>query len=177
MGCPRSVAKTWLASTLGVWIENVQECRAKVEQILGHPGTQGAPEPRFVNDGNARRSGRVASSTGIGYWTTTRCSGDSLALHRRSERGEFHSFAYDGRTFDHAVPIRTGELVKRGGFAHADILSAEIKPQVPETWYRCREGGAWLVFVRVVNVSRRVVTSYPIAPVRPMVVGSGQRFP
>jgi hypothetical protein len=102
-----------------------------VEQILGHPSTQGAPEARFVIDGNARRSSRVASSTGTGYRPATLGGGDSLALQRRSERGEFHSFANDGPIFDHAVPIRMGELVKRGGFAYADLLPAEMMPQVP----------------------------------------------
>jgi uncharacterized protein (TIGR00290 family) len=38
------------------------------------------------------------------------------------EHGEFHSFAYDGPMFRHAVPIRTGEIVDRDGFVFADLL-------------------------------------------------------
>lgn len=62
----------------------------------------------------------------LAIWTVNPCSGDSLALQRRSEGGEFHSFAYDGPVFDHAVPICMGGLVKRGGFAYADLLPAEM---------------------------------------------------
>ena len=39
------------------------------------------------------------------------------------ERGEFHSFAYDGPMFERAVPIRTGEVVERDGFVFADLLA------------------------------------------------------
>jgi uncharacterized protein (TIGR00290 family) len=38
------------------------------------------------------------------------------------ERGEFHSFAYDGPMFQHPVSIRTGEIVERDGFVFADLL-------------------------------------------------------
>lgn len=38
------------------------------------------------------------------------------------ERGEFHTFAYDGPMFSHAVPIRSGEVVARDGFVFADLL-------------------------------------------------------
>jgi len=40
------------------------------------------------------------------------------------ERGEFHTFAYDGPMFRHPVPIRSGEVVLRDGFAFADLLPA-----------------------------------------------------
>ncbi len=40
------------------------------------------------------------------------------------ERGEFHTFAYDGPMFRHPVPIRTGEIVARDGFVFADLLTA-----------------------------------------------------
>ena len=39
------------------------------------------------------------------------------------ERGEFHSFAYDGPMFDHSVEIASGEVVERDGFVFADIMS------------------------------------------------------
>ena len=37
------------------------------------------------------------------------------------ERGEFHTFAYDGPMFRRAVPIRGGEIVARDGFVFADL--------------------------------------------------------
>ncbi|HSS37273.1 MAG TPA: ATP-binding protein [Polyangia bacterium] len=40
------------------------------------------------------------------------------------ERGEFHTFAYDGPMFAHAVPIRSGEVVTRDGFVFADLVPA-----------------------------------------------------
>jgi uncharacterized protein (TIGR00290 family) len=41
------------------------------------------------------------------------------------ERGEFHSFAYDGPMFRRPVPIRGGEVVTRDGFVFADLLPLE----------------------------------------------------
>lgn len=38
------------------------------------------------------------------------------------ERGEFHTFAYDGPMFEHSVPIQLGEIVRRDGFVFADLL-------------------------------------------------------
>jgi uncharacterized protein (TIGR00290 family) len=38
------------------------------------------------------------------------------------ENGEFHSFAWDGPSFRHPVPVRVGEVVMRDGFAFADLL-------------------------------------------------------
>lgn len=38
------------------------------------------------------------------------------------ENGEFHSFTYAGPMFDGAIPIRSGEIVERDGFAFADLL-------------------------------------------------------
>lgn len=38
------------------------------------------------------------------------------------ERGEFHTFAYDGPMFRQPVAIQSGELVERDGFAFADLL-------------------------------------------------------
>jgi len=41
------------------------------------------------------------------------------------ERGEFHTFAYDGPMFRHPVPVRLGEIVERDGFVFADLLFKE----------------------------------------------------
>jgi len=38
------------------------------------------------------------------------------------ERGEFHTFAYDGPMFDRSVAVRGGEIVERDGFVFADLL-------------------------------------------------------
>jgi uncharacterized protein (TIGR00290 family) len=38
------------------------------------------------------------------------------------EKGEFHSFAYDGPMFESAVNIREGETVTRDGFVFTDLL-------------------------------------------------------
>jgi uncharacterized protein (TIGR00290 family) len=37
------------------------------------------------------------------------------------ERGEFHSFAWDGPMFSHPVTINVGEVVDRDGFVFADL--------------------------------------------------------
>ena len=38
------------------------------------------------------------------------------------ERGEFHTFAYDGPMFRHPVRVQSGEIVERDGFVFADLL-------------------------------------------------------
>jgi uncharacterized protein (TIGR00290 family) len=38
------------------------------------------------------------------------------------ERGEFHSFAYDGPMFNHPVAVSPGEVVDRDGFVFADMI-------------------------------------------------------
>lgn len=38
------------------------------------------------------------------------------------ERGEFHTFAWDGPMFRHPVPFRRGEVVEREGFVFADLV-------------------------------------------------------
>jgi uncharacterized protein (TIGR00290 family) len=38
------------------------------------------------------------------------------------ERGEFHSFAYDGPMFDRPVALATGDVVDRDGFVFADVM-------------------------------------------------------
>ena len=42
------------------------------------------------------------------------------------ERGEFHSFAYDGPMFSRPVPIESGEIVERDGFVFADLTCPGI---------------------------------------------------
>jgi uncharacterized protein (TIGR00290 family) len=40
------------------------------------------------------------------------------------ENGEFHTFAWDGPMFTHAIAIESGEVVERDGFVFADLLPA-----------------------------------------------------
>ena len=44
------------------------------------------------------------------------------AIDPCGERGEFHSFAYDGPMFQRPVPIRGGDVVARDGFVFADLM-------------------------------------------------------
>ena len=41
------------------------------------------------------------------------------------ERGEFHTFAFDGPMFRTPVPIEVGEITEREGFVYADLLLSE----------------------------------------------------
>jgi uncharacterized protein (TIGR00290 family) len=54
---------------------------------------------------------------------------DESLLHRLpegtdpcGENGEFHTFAWDGPAFRHPVPVQTGPVVERDGFAYADLM-------------------------------------------------------
>jgi uncharacterized protein (TIGR00290 family) len=38
------------------------------------------------------------------------------------ENGEFHTFAFEGPMFNHAIPIRVADVVDRDGFVFADIV-------------------------------------------------------
>jgi uncharacterized protein (TIGR00290 family) len=38
------------------------------------------------------------------------------------ENGEFHTFVFDGPSFQYPIPIRTGEIVNRDGFVFCDLL-------------------------------------------------------
>lgn len=38
------------------------------------------------------------------------------------ERGEFHTFCFDGPMFARAIPIQVGEIVSRDGFCFADLV-------------------------------------------------------
>jgi uncharacterized protein (TIGR00290 family) len=40
------------------------------------------------------------------------------------ERGEFHTFAYDGPMFAEAIPVEVGETVERDGFVFTDLVAA-----------------------------------------------------
>jgi len=46
------------------------------------------------------------------------------------ERGEFHTFTYDGPMFERPIAIRAGEVVLRDGFVFADLkVAADAKAQ------------------------------------------------
>jgi uncharacterized protein (TIGR00290 family) len=52
------------------------------------------------------------------------------------ERGEFHTFVYEGPMFERAVSIERGEVVERDGFVFADLLprvaGARRTPRPPQ---------------------------------------------
>src|SRR5258708_1220473 len=48
-------------------------------------------------------------------------------VDRCGERGEFHTFAFDGPMFSKPVAIRVGEIVEREGFVYADLLPASAR--------------------------------------------------
>ncbi|MFZ0295764.1 MAG: ATP-binding protein [Candidatus Sulfotelmatobacter sp.] len=44
------------------------------------------------------------------------------------EKGEFHTFVYDGPMFAHAIPVQNGQVVTRDGFVFADLtLHARVE--------------------------------------------------
>jgi uncharacterized protein (TIGR00290 family) len=45
-----------------------------------------------------------------------------LGVDPCGEKGEFHSFAWDGPVFRRPVPVRVGAVVERDGFVFADVL-------------------------------------------------------
>ena len=45
-------------------------------------------------------------------------------IDRCGERGEFHTFVWDGPMFAHPIAITLGEFVERDGFWYADLVSA-----------------------------------------------------
>jgi uncharacterized protein (TIGR00290 family) len=49
------------------------------------------------------------------------------------ERGEFHTFAYDGPMFARDIPIESGEIVERDGFIFADILLGSSSNAIKST--------------------------------------------
>ena len=44
------------------------------------------------------------------------------------EKGEFHTFAWDGPMFRSPVPVERGVIVERDGFVFTDLLSAGLTP-------------------------------------------------
>jgi uncharacterized protein (TIGR00290 family) len=60
------------------------------------------------------------------------------------ERGEFHTFAWDGPMFDAPVHVRTGEVVERDGFVFADLLPAtETDQRGGAEVAEAAENGSW----------------------------------
>jgi uncharacterized protein (TIGR00290 family) len=47
-----------------------------------------------------------------------------LAVDPCGERGEFHTFAWDGPMFRHPVPVRPGAVMAQDGFVLADLVPA-----------------------------------------------------
>jgi uncharacterized protein (TIGR00290 family) len=51
-------------------------------------------------------------------------------VDRCGERGEFHTFAFDGPMFSKPVDITVGEIVEREGFVYADLLPTSTRRDV-----------------------------------------------
>ena len=47
------------------------------------------------------------------------------SIDRCGERGEFHSFVWDGPMFAHPLRVAPGIIVERGGFVFADVTAAD----------------------------------------------------
>ncbi len=47
------------------------------------------------------------------------------------ERGEFHTFVYDGPIFRNPIDIEVGEIVERDGFVFADVMPLRSKKERP----------------------------------------------
>jgi len=50
-------------------------------------------------------------------------------VDRCGERGEFHTFAFDGPMFSKPVDIGVGEIVEREGFVYADLLPTPTRAE------------------------------------------------
>ncbi len=53
------------------------------------------------------------------------------------ERGEFHTFAYDGPMFGTAIDVTVGEIVERDGFVFADLEPPDSGELSPRTQAEC----------------------------------------
>ncbi|PYQ20332.1 MAG: ATP-binding protein [Acidobacteria bacterium] len=56
------------------------------------------------------------------------------------ERGEFHTFAWDGPMFEHPIRVAVGEVVQRDGFAFADLLPETDSTQSAQRAQRMEKG-------------------------------------
>lgn len=45
------------------------------------------------------------------------------------ERGEFHTFVWDGPMFARPLPVQLGEIVERGAFVFAELLPGSMADQ------------------------------------------------
>ena len=51
-------------------------------------------------------------------------------VDRCGEKGEYHTFAFDGPMFSKPVDITVGEIVEREGFVYADLLPTSTRHEV-----------------------------------------------
>jgi len=72
---------------------------------------------------------RVLSATFAGRdFDTALLSELPASVDPCGERGEFHTFAWDGPMFNHPVSLRRGVVVERDGFIFADLLPLDPVP-------------------------------------------------
>lgn len=135
--CARAVAEGVEVMAFGdLFLEDVRDYR--IQKLAGT-----GLEPRFPI-WNPDTAGLARDMVAAGLRATLACV-DPRALEARfagrefdaallaelppsvdpcGERGEFHTFAWDGPMFSHPVPIRRGEVVEREGFVFADLVPA-----------------------------------------------------
>jgi uncharacterized protein (TIGR00290 family) len=76
------------------------------------------------------------------------------------ERGEFHTFAWDGPMFTSAIPVRVGERVVRDGFVFADLAPAD--PPAIRDYDPARDAGALhACFVELQDYERALEPAQP----------------
>ena len=117
-----------------LFLEDVR--RYREEKLAGTGLTPLFPIWGIPTDALAERDGRERACDRCSPASTRSISidrlraGSSIAsllddlpagVDRCGERGEFHSFAWDGPMFNHPVAISVGEVVDRDGFVFADV--------------------------------------------------------
>src|SRR5581483_1132701 len=84
----------------------------------------------FVGMGFKARTSCISTKFLDSSWSGRDYDGEFLAqlpiaVDPCGENGEFHTFVYQGPGFKHSVPLRSGELVERDGFAFRDLVLGE----------------------------------------------------
>lgn len=135
--CARAVAEGIEAMAFGdLFLEDVRDYR--VQKLAGtglRPlfplwGRETAALARDMVDGGLRAAltcvdPRVLDASFAGRDFDARLLAELPAsVDPCGERGEFHTFAWDGPMFSRAVAVRRGEVVERDGFVFADLVPA-----------------------------------------------------
>ena len=119
--CARAVAEGIEAMAFGdLYLEEVRDYRI---QKLAGTGLE-ALFPIWEPDTTGLARAKIAWSLGDFGATADLLAALPPGVDPCGERGEFHTFAWDGPMFQHPVAIRRGEVVARDGFVFADLVPA-----------------------------------------------------